>query len=835
MQDTTSPTLYADVLVPLALPGAYTYAVPDTMAGDVGPGCRVVVPFGPRRFYTAIVVRLHTTAPAPGVALKTIADTMGREPLLLPVQIDFWRWLASYYLCTPGEVMRAALPGGLKLESETWLTADEEFADIDRLGVRERQVLDALSQDKAVSVEQLGKRLGMAGLLSVVRGLVERGAIRVQESLTRSFRPRTETHVRLTTAWLDGHRLDTEMTALTARSPRQAAVLHTLIELSGAKAALTLGNENLMNEVAQRTLLRQVPGATSALTALRRKGIVETYAFEVDRIRSPKAVPGLQGRTLSEAQQEAYDAILNCFERKDVCLLHGVTSSGKTEIYIRLIERELAAGRQVLYLLPEIALTTQITTRLGRVFGERMGVYHSKFPDAERVEMWQRQLGDRAFSLVLGVRSSVFLPFRNLGLVIVDEEHETSYKQQEPAPRYNARDAAMVLARNCGAKTLLGTATPSLETYRNATVTGKYGYVSLTRRYGDVLLPEIVVEDVKELRRKKLMKTLFSPRLTEEIRRALEDGEQVILFQNRRGYSPVLECRTCGWNPRCTACDVTLTFHQNAGKLVCHYCGATYDLPRACPNCEDTELRDIGYGTEKVEAAVHASFPSARTARMDLDTTRTRSAYEKIICDFQQGETDILIGTQMVTKGLDFERVRVVGILSADQMLGQPDFRAYERAFQMMAQVAGRAGRRGRRGIVVLQTRQAELPLIDQVVTNDYEAMFRSQLVEREQFRFPPACRLIDIYLRHRDEHLCVAAAEALAAMLRPHFGDGLLGPDRPAVGRIQRQYIRKLMLKPSAALPAAGVRRTLLAARAALAAQPAYKAVSVYFDVDPL
>lgn len=835
MPETTSSPLYADVLVPLALPGTYTYAVPDAMAGDVSTGCRVVVPFGPRRFYTAVVVRLHTTKPEPGVALKSIADTMGRKPLLLPVQIDFWNWLASYYLCTPGEVMRAALPGGLKPESETLLTADEDFADTDGLAPRERQVLDALSHDKAVSVEQLGRQLGMAGLLPAVRRLVERGAVRVHESLSRAFRPRTETRVRLTPAWMNGERLDAELLALGARSPRQAALLHTLIELSGTKAALKLGNENLTGEVAQRTLLRQVPGAASALTALRRKGIVETYVAEVGRIRSPKAVPELSSRPLSHAQQEAFDAIRSNFERHAVCLLHGVTSSGKTEIYIRLIEHELAAGRQVLYLLPEIALTTQITTRLGRVFGERMGIYHSRFPDAERVEIWQRQLGDRPFALILGVRSSVFLPFQNLGLVIVDEEHETSYKQQEPAPRYNARDAAMVLARRCGAKTLLGTATPSLETYRNAAVTGKYGYVSLTRRYGDVLLPEIVVEDVKELRRKKLMKTLFSPRLTDEIRRALDCGEQVILFQNRRGYSPVLECRTCGWTPRCTACDVTLTFHQKAGKLFCHYCGAAYDLPRACPNCEDTELRDIGYGTEKVEAAVHASFPSARTARMDLDTTRTRTAYEKIIRDFQQGDTDILIGTQMVTKGLDFERVRVVGILNADQMLGQPDFRAYERAFQMMAQVAGRAGRRGRRGIVVLQTRQAELPIIAQVVANDYEAMFRSQLVEREMFLFPPACRLIDIYLRHRDEHVCSAAAEVLAAMLRPHFGDSLLGPDRPVVGRIQRQYIRKLMLKPAASLPPAGVRRTLLAARTALVSQADYKAVSVYFDVDPL
>lgn len=828
------PHTYADVLVPLTAPGAYTYAVPSELAPQISVGCRVVVPFGPRRFYTAVVIRLHDTPPPSGFAVKAVAETMGGGPLLLPAQIDFWRWLASYYLCTPGEVMRAALPSGLKPESETLVTADKDFCGHDGLTPRERRVLDALAQEKAVSIGMLEKRLDTSSLLGTVRGLMEKGAVRVQESLARQFRPRTETHVRLAPELLQAGRLEQELDAV-RRSPRQAEVLQTLARLSGAQAAARLGNAALLEEVPKRELARCVPNADTAIAALRKKGLIETYAVETGRIRTPKAIPGLQSRPLSDAQQEALDAILHCFGQKDVCLLHGVTSSGKTEVYIRLIERELAAGRQVLYLLPEIALTTQITTRLGRVFGERMGVYHSKFPDAERVELWQRQLSDHAFPLILGVRSSIFLPFRNLGLIIVDEEHETSYKQQDPAPRYNARDAALVLARSYGAKTLLGTATPSLETYRNAVVTGKYGYVALTQRFGDVSLPEIIVEDVKELRRKKLMKSLFSPRLTEEMRRALEEGEQVILFQNRRGYAPVLECRTCGWTPRCTACDVTLTFHQNTNKLVCHYCGTAYDLPRACPNCEDSELRDIGYGTEKVEAAVHAAFPAARTARMDLDTTRTRTGYEKIIRDFQSGETDILIGTQMVTKGLDFDRVRVVGILNADQMLGQPDFRAYERAFQMMAQVAGRAGRRGRRGIVILQTRQAGLPVVSQVVANDYEAMFRSQSAEREAFRFPPSYKLIDIYLRHRDESVCAAAAGAFAAMLRPHFGEDLLGPDRPVVGRVRSLHIRKLMLKLQPGLPAAGVRRTLLAARDVLAGNPAYKAVGLYFDVDPL
>ena len=495
----------------------------------------------------------------------------------------------------------------------------------------------------------------------------------------------------------------------------------------------------------------------------------------------------------------------------------------------------LSAGGQVLYLVPEIALTTQLTARLGRVFGEQMGVYHSKFPDAERVELWQRQLSPRAFPLILGVRSSLFLPFSNLKLIIVDEEHETSYKQQDPAPRYNARDAAIVLARFAGAKVLLGTATPAIETYRNAE-TGKYGLVTLRSRFSGVPLPAIAVADVKELRRKKLMKTPLSPALLEETRAALGAKEQVILFQNRRGYAPVLECHTCGWTPRCQRCDVTLTFHQNIHRLVCHYCGATYAVPSVCPACGGTELRDIGCGTEKIEAVAKACFPEARIGRMDLDTTRSRTAYERIIDDFQHRRTDILIGTQMVTKGLDFDNVHVVGILNADQMLSQPDFRAHERSFQMMSQVAGRAGRRGKQGLVILQTRQPDLPVIDQVVRGDYEGMYRTQLAERRAFRFPPEVRLINIFLRHRKEAVCESAAAHYARLLQTAFSaDDLMGPDRPGVARVHLMYIRKLMLKLPAGHSPARVRSLLLSAREQLLSSPAFKGVDFYFDVDPL
>ncbi|MBR1732334.1 MAG: primosomal protein N', partial [Alloprevotella sp.] len=524
------------------------------------------------------------------------------------------------------------------------------------------------------------------------------------------------------------------------------------------------------------------------------------------------------------------------FEDKDCCLLHGVTASGKTEVYTRLIREVLAQGKQVLYLLPEIALTAQIMQRLSRVFGGQMGIYHSKFPDAERVELYRKQAcGDAPYGLVLGARSALFLPFRDLGLIIVDEEHEPGYKQHEPAPRYNARDAALVLARLWGAKVLLGTATPSMESYHNA-LAGRYGLVTMATRYGGVELPEIVVEDVAELQRKKLMPTPFSPRLTEEVRAALQGGGQVILFQNRRGYSPVLECRSCGWTPRCTRCDVPLTFHQREGRVVCHYCGASHPVPARCPECEGTELRDVGYGTEKIEAAVRAVFPEARTARLDLDTTRSRTGYDAILGDFAAGRTDILIGTQMVTKGLDFDRVQVVGILNADQHLNQPDFRAYERAYQMMSQVAGRAGRRGRRGIVILQTRQPDLPVVESIVRSDYGAFYAEQAAEREAFLYPPYARVIYIYVKHRDERTCAAAADALADLLRPHFAqECLLGPERPAVGRVQLQYIRKILLKVTPELPPSGVRRTLRACRAAVLADTRWRAVNVYFDIDPL
>lgn len=599
------------------------------------------------------------------------------------------------------------------------------------------------------------------------------------------------------------------------------------VELSGV-----LG-DGASKEVSKKELLQRASASPAIFNGLVEKQIFEVYYQEIGRLNR------LVGKTvelnvLNEHQQRAYHEIMQSFQEKNVCLLHGVTSSGKTEVYIHLIEETLRQGRQVLYLLPEIALTTQITERLKRVFGSRLGIYHSKFPDAERVEIWQKQLTEEGYDIILGVRSSVFLPFRNLGLVIVDEEHENTYKQQDPAPRYHARNAAIVLASMYGAKTLLGTATPSVETWQNAT-TGKFGWVELKERYKEIQLPEIIPVDIKELHRKKRMTGQFSPLLLQYVREALDNKQQVILFQNRRGFAPMIECRTCGWVPKCKNCDVSLTYHKDINQLTCHYCGYTYQLPRSCPACEGVELMHRGFGTEKIEDDVKLIFPEASVARMDLDTTRTRSAYEKIIADFEQGKTDILIGTQMVSKGLDFDHVSVVGILNADTMLNYPDFRSYERAFQLMAQVAGRAGRKNKRGRVVLQTKSIDHPIIRQVMTNDYEDMVAGQLAERQMFHYPPYYRMVYVYLKNRNETLLDVMAHTMAEKLRALFGNRILGPDKPPVARIQTLFIRKIVVKIEQNASMSRARELLLRVQREMIEDERFKSLIVYYDVDPM
>lgn len=818
---------FADVILPLPLHNCFTYSLPDEWADEVQTGCRVVVPFGRKKYYTAIVCNVHYCA-STEYEVKEVSVLLDARPILLPRQFKFWEWLADYYLCTQGDVYKAALPSGLKLESETIIEYNPDFESDVRLPEKEQKILDMLSAVPEQCVTKLEKESGIKNILSVIKSLLDKGAIFVKEELRRTYKPKTETRVRLTVAARNEHRLHIFFDELQRRAPKQLDLLMKYMELSGYLSGRDV------KEVSKAELLQRASATPSAFNGLVERGVFEVYQQEVGRLDTALLKDVVSVNPLNEHQQQAYHAILENFQSKNVCLLHGVTASGKTEVYIHLIKETIRQGKQVLYLLPEIALTAQITERLQRVFGSRLGIYHSKFPDAERVEIWQKQLSEEDYDIILGVRSSVFLPFRNLGLVIVDEEHENTYKQQDPAPRYHARNAAIVLASMYGAKTLLGTATPSVETWYNAT-SGKYGLVELKERYKEIQLPEIIPVDIKELHRKKMMNGPFSPLLLQYIREALEQKEQVILFQNRRGFAPMIECNTCGWVPKCKNCDVSLTYHKGLNQLTCHYCGYTYQLPRVCPACDGVDLRNRGFGTEKIEDDIKVLFPDARVARMDLDTTRTRTAYERIISDFEQGKTDILIGTQMVSKGLDFDHVSIVGILNADTMLNYPDFRAYERAFQLMAQVAGRAGRKNKRGRVILQTKSIDHPIIPQVISNDYEGMVGGQLAERQMFHYPPYYRLIYVYMKHRNETLLDLMAQTMATKLRTVFGNRVLGPDKPPVARVQTLFIRKIVLKIEANAPMARVRELLVRIQKETVAEDRFKSLIVYYDVDPM
>lgn len=646
------------------------------------------------------------------------------------------------------------------------------------------------------------------------------------------FRPKTETYITLTPQFRNEQTLHVALNML-HRADKQLAALIDYLALSHWDSVEGSVCRETVVEITRDELLN-AGHSLPTVNALVKRGLLEVYEREVGRLNHG-GEPHLEKiRPLSDVQQDAFNKIQFSFLGKNVTLLHGVTSSGKTEIYIHLIRQALEKKQQVLYLLPEIALTVQIMQRLQHVFGNRLGIYHSKYSDAERVEIWQKQLSKNPYDVILGARSAVFLPFQNLGLVIVDEEHETSYKQQDPMPRYHARSTAIVLAQMFGAKTLLGTATPSVETYYNAK-TGKYGLVELFQRYKGIELPEIQVVDVKDLQHRKMMNGPFSPYLLNKVCEALEHGEQAILFQNRRGYAPVIECKQCGWVPHCQHCDVSLTLHRNLNQLTCHYCGYTYQVPTECPACGCHELRTKGYGTEKVEAEVQDIFPEARIARMDLDTTRSRSAYERIISDFASGRTNLLIGTQMISKGLDFDKVSVVGILNADSMLNYPDFRAYEHAFMMMAQVSGRAGRKGKRGLVVLQTKSPDLPIIQQVVRNDYAAHYQSLIAERQQFHYPPYYRLVYVYLKHKQDWVVDTAAAEMASRLRQWFGARLLGPDKPVVAKVKSLSIRKLVLKLELGINMGDVRKYLALAQQQMLQDKRYVSLQIYYDVDPL
>ncbi|MBR1468764.1 MAG: primosomal protein N' [Prevotella sp.] len=706
----------------------------------------------------------------PDFDTKNVVEVLDNQPIMLQEQLRLWQWMSDYYMAPLGEVMNAALPAGLKNED--------------------------------------------------------------------GYSPKTETCIGLSEEFRSEQALRIAFDML-SRAEKQQKVLTDFLALGGY-----VDNGAVVQEVTRDELMNESHCTAAVLKALIDRKILYTYEREVGRLNHGGEPHPELVKKLSETQQDAYNQIVFQFLQKKVVLLHGVTSSGKTEIYIHLIQKVLDEGKQVLYLLPEIALTVQMMERLRRVFGNRLGIYHSRYSDAERVEIWQKQLSQNPYDVILGARSAVFLPFQRLGLVIVDEEHETSFKQQDPAPRYHARSAAIMLAqmarseergaRSEAAHVLLGTATPSMESYYNAQ-TGKFGLVELKTRFQGIELPEIQVVDVKDLRRRKMMPGPFSPQLLAAMRQAFDDKKQVILFQNRRGYSPMVECRTCGWVPKCKNCDVSLTLHKTTNLLTCHYCGYTYAFPTQCPSCEGTDLRGRGYGTEKIEDQIRDEFPDARVARMDLDTTRSRNAYERLIGDFASGRTNVLIGTQMISKGLDFDRVAVVGILDADTMLNYPDFRAYEHAFMMMSQVSGRAGRKGKRGLVLLQTKNKDLPVIRQVVNNDWQGFFQDLCEERRAFRYPPYFHLVYAYLRHRNEAAADSAAVFMGSILRQWFGDRVLGPDKPGISKVKTLHIRKIVLKLENGIDLRRVREYLRLAQQKIMQDKRFAALQIFFDVDPL
>jgi primosomal protein N' (replication factor Y) len=792
---------------------------------------RVIVPFGRKHFYTGIVVGIHSRTPETPFEIKEIFTLLDEKPVIRPQQLPLWQWIASYYLCSIGEVCRAALPSGLKLESETIITLHPEYCETDdRLKPNEQKILDHLSSQGSLSVSGLERVSGLKNVFSATRSLLEKGAVEINETMKGGFRHKTETYVRLAED-IKGEKIHAALTSL-KKAQQQEKLLSDYLHLSGI-TSLSDGHP----AVSKKKLLTCSEIKPSALNSLVKKGIFILEEKAVSRIDSSEPVrPGGERTLLSPAQQKAYGEIRKSFETKNITLLQGVASSGKTEIYIHLLWHNLSKGMQALYLLPEIAITTQITERLQKVFGSRLLVYHSGISNNERVEVWNRLLHSDEPVVVLGIRSSVFLPYARLGLIIVDEEPDSSYKQQDPAPRYHARNVAMMLALEHGGKVLLGSAAPSLESYLWA-LSDKYGFVKLEHRYGEGLSPKIDVVNVRELRRKRLMKdALFSPLLREKIASALSRNEQIILFRNRRGFAPVIVCRACGAIPHCINCDVSLTYHKRLHRLMCHYCGYSIALPSKCPTCASPELNMQGFGTEKVEEEISALFPSAKTLRLDMDTARTRNAYRRILADFEEGKAQILIGAQMVIKGLDFGNVGVVGILNADDMMNIPDFRANERAFRMILQAGSRAGRRSRQGSVVLQTSQSDHPLLQQICRSDYSGMAQTQLKERHLFRYPPYTRLILIVLRSRNEEALDRIAEEYSVKLRTLLGadTSVSNPVYPPVARIQTLFIRKILLKTEFSSPVSKTRRILEEVRSEMQQNPLFRQIILHYDVDP-
>lgn len=819
---------YADVLLPLPLKGTFTYEVPDGMA-DIVRGSRVIVQFGSKKYYTGIVTDLHNNPP--DYNIKPIMTLLEAQPIVRYPQLKFWDWLADYYLCTAGEVYRAALPSGLKIGSETFISLNKEYdpdeADV-RLSEEEAVLVQALSKGGPMRLLDLEGKFHIESPQKDIDRLLEAGVVNIDEKSVERYRPKK---VNCVTLCCDRDDQDTlhEYFDLVTRSRRQEQLLVAFLDM-----ARWLNRTAEPAEVTKEELLARTGATPGILKAMVDKKIFRVYKKVINRFADTAGNLGSQPAPLSPAQNKALAEINESMRKNAVTLLHGVTGSGKTEIYTHLIDATLRAGRSVLYLVPEISLTTQLTDRLRRIFGNRLLVYHSKFTDNERVDIWRQVLASHEPVFVLGVRSSVFLPFENLGLVIVDEEHEASFKQYDPAPRYNGRDAAIVLASMHGAKTLLGSATPSIETYYKAE-TGKYGLVTLSERFEGAVLPDVEIVDMREQRKKKQARGSISQPLAEQTHKALKDGFQAIMFQNRRGFAPVVVCRQCGWTPKCKNCDVSPVYHKNTHDLRCHYCGDISSLPTLCPACGQNSIDVFGYGTERIAEEMHDAFRPYRVARMDLDTTRNKDAYQEIIEEFAAGETDILVGTQMVSKGLDFEKVKIVGVINADTLLNFPDFRSSERAFNMLEQVAGRAGRRQEKGRVIIQTTDPEHEVLAHVKAHDYQGYYRAELEDRRRFNYPPFTRVINIFLKHKDATELDVLAVAYVKYLRSIFGDRVLGPEKPFVSRVANMHVQSVMLKIEIAASIKKVKEILTGIYANMANDPRTRRLVLYFDVDPV
>lgn len=824
-------TLFVEVILPLPLDGSFTYRVPFEMNEMVAQGMRVLVQFGTRKVYAALVKSVHENIPQ-NYQPKYILAVLDAHPIVNPLQFQFWSWISKYYIAGVGEVMNAALPTAFKLSSESKLVLNPDF-EIGSISLNEKEakILSALQNQDSVSISQASEITDLKKVFPLIKTMTEKGMVLMEEELEDKYKVRKETRVQLVEEYRDEEALRELFSQLEKRAFKQLEVVMAFLHLSQKRG----GNHV---DLPKKELLAQLDNGASAFTSLEKKGVFFSFEQTISRLVDVAKVSEVESIILSFAQNEAFEAVKQSFGSKPACLLHGITGSGKTEIYIKLMDEVIQQGKQVLYLLPEIALTAQIINRLRKYFGEKVGVYHSRYNIHERVEIWNKVLNEEegapSYQIILSARSGIFLPFKNLGLIIVDEEHDNSYKQFDPAPRYHARDAALVLANQHKAKVVLGSATPAVETYYNAR-SGKYGLVSLTERFGKGRLPEILVSDVKNETKRKTMNGHFSSFLMMHVKEALERNEQVILFQNRRGFAPRLECEVCNWIPECPNCDISLVYHKNQNRLRCHICGHSTHLIHTCGGCGSKEVRMKGFGTEKLEEDLSIILPEARIKRMDLDTTRAKNAFEKIFEDFADKKIDILVGTQMVTKGLDFENVSIVGVLNADNMINFPDFRAFERSFQMLVQVSGRAGRKEKKGKVIIQSFNPYHSVIRYVIENSYQKMYDSQILERRNYKYPPFYRLVRFTLKHKDYRVLNEAMQDFSSLLREKFDQRIIGPEYPMVARMRNLYLKEILLKLEKGYPTEKSRQDIHAVLDAFNSGKQYKAIRVVIDVDPV